>query len=94
MGTDATLNPSRRFGKVVEAAIHLATLLVAHHLLEWGWPSFVSPAWGVLAVYPFDVTDLTPDVSWLVRSVLVGPLHLDRAAPRYVTGSDPSSQPG
>ena len=34
--------PGRRFGYVVSAAINLAMLWIAHQLLEWEWPRFLT----------------------------------------------------
>lgn len=34
----------RRFGYVVAAAVNLVMLWIAHHLLVWGWPAFLTSA--------------------------------------------------
>lgn len=34
--------PGRRFGYLVAAAINGVLLWVSHHLLEWGWPKFLT----------------------------------------------------
>ena len=34
--------PGRRFGYLLAAAINGVLLWVSHHLLEWGWPSFLT----------------------------------------------------
>lgn len=35
---------ANRFGHLVGIAVNLVLLFVAHHLLEWGWPAFLTPA--------------------------------------------------
>ena len=35
---------SRRFGYLVSIAVNAAMVYVVHHLLEWGWPRFLTEA--------------------------------------------------
>jgi hypothetical protein len=39
---DRTARPGRRFGYVVAVAVNAILLWVTHHLLEWGWPRFLT----------------------------------------------------
>jgi hypothetical protein len=69
--TDAV---GRRAGYLVAAAINVVVLWVAHHLLEWGWPSFLTPDFdevlpiisaSCLVAIAFDLVLTVRDPRWL-----------------------------
>jgi hypothetical protein len=70
-----TIAPSRRrAGYVIAAAINVVLLWVTHHLLDWGWPSFLTPDFDeVLPIISltfvvgiaFDLVLIVHDPRWL-----------------------------
>ena len=71
--TSSAAPAGRRLGYVIAACVNLAMLWVAHHLLERGWPRFLTEDFdrvlplitvSALAAVAFDVAYVAADPPW------------------------------